>query len=796
MLLKAWAFLALITTANAAVPPWPIERKHVTPYRVKQRRMVTLGGNRTVWSCNFDHKKWSTHSPDCFRAIYTENLADVRTKITPHAEIFAKGIKVKDIAACRTFACLRLLTEILTGKLKSSAKIPSDALSELDPFQINRIMVERAALVAKRGDIASLDAKTYYNFLEALKPETLARLGPIILKNIIKTSTSLVGKIPLEEVKETLLTGILSRPETCAILDGVQVGKILSSGKGKSLTAACMNKVRNLNAAAPTKLGNALDGFLSQTNKALHEDMIKLLDAKKVSLLASEVEAAQLPGAHFDFKHLKKESVDNANPSLKVALVVGKLNSLLASADIFDHASGTIITKFKGDYFEPVSKEDGVTALRNLSGDDLLAMSAKALQTLIEKFHIVCSSLPVRNYKEISFTGPNAYKCFQAASAKAQSAIAVTAQGLADNIFLEASQSKFDDWSLDKPLTGTKNDYGKHEILEHVASKRPNGAAIIANFGRDPSEDSACKGLGNVEELSTYKKLSEFLPRDCFNAVKDRTIEEGAKVHPRYRMLQPFSAIRKDEKLIKSLTIEQLRYLAEVPEFCRGADIKLFNDIPLTALPGLPPLCFAQMSFRGELALTTLQALDKDIYMSIPRDRITSNMINAMTGEQLATACTKVTDESQNNIGPLFTATVLSSLDKKVAFITVAQWRAVPVKSFAAINANLLSTIKPANMAEWTLQQVQEIEKAVLATLTSEQAAVIGTKASAEHSPIKYLASLTEIPEGVRAILEKNIPAGAPAAEESTDYTMWLIIAAVIVGVLIIGGAVYFFMSR
>lgn len=798
MLLKVWAFLALITTANVEAAT-PIPTKKVTEhYKINGKDAPKLGAAAAnIWSCNFDAKKWSTHSPDCLRVINANNFTDARTKILPSAEIFAKGLKDKDIAACRSNSCLKLLTEILTGKLKSGAKIPAEALNALDPYQIRRIMIERAALVKTAAELANLDAKAYYSFLEALKSETLGRLGPVIVEAIRRTART-VNRYELGALKEGLLTSLLSRPETCAGLEGHHIANILSNGKGKSLTAACISKVRNLRKAKPTKLGGAPDGFLSQTNEQLSAKLTGLLDKNKVALMASEVEAARLPGSNLDFTQLKKQSVDNTNPSLKVNLVVGKLNSLSAAADIFDHSSGGIVTQFKGDYFKGVGKEDSVTALRFLSTGDMQVMKIEALQSLIETSPVVCSSLPVRNYKDLSLSGPSARRCFEKAPGKVQAAILLSAKALPDDIAAGVTETMFEDWGADKAVSTqcSKTDCGKYEVLEHMLSERTNNAQIIANFGSDPSGKSACQALGTVEELSQYNKICLSITARCFNAVRDRSFEGASKVHPRLRMLRPFTVLRKDEKLIKGLTLDQMRYLCEVPGFCRGIDIKTFNSIPLAALPALPGACLAQMSFRGELPAATLQALDKDIFMYIPRDSVTINMINFMSGEQLATACTKVADASQNNIGPLLTATVLASLDKKVAFITVTQWKAVPPKSFTAINANLLAIIEPARMAEWTLDQVQEVEKAVWAGLTSAQAAVIGTKAPAEHSPIKYLASLSEIPEDIRAILQNNIPAGAPTAEEGTDYTVWFIIAAVIVGVLIIGGAVYFFMSR
>lgn len=782
-------------TGEAAVAtkiPGTVGFEHVVDYDPELLKPTPPTADDEWSPCAFDDKKWSSHNPECFRIITNENYDEIKGQIGTKGAVFAKYITPKDIAACRSLECWYLIAELLTGVIKN-AKIPQASLSVIDTFQMNMLLGARL-LVAKKANVA-WDSKTYYAFLDSFKADDLARHGRTILSSMKKLAAGGRAYLAVHDVKESVIAALLSRPENCGQLDGTILGSLLGNGKAKTITPACVRRVSALADAKPTKLSGVPATFLSETNVAISEELTKILDSEKLKNVASEIPPSKLPGQHLDFTKLKSETVaEGSNPSLRSKLVVGKLNSLPASAPIFSATTDSVAGKFKGDYFKDVSVEDGVTALGKLSSDDLSRMKPEALKTLMTTAPAVCANLPVRSFKDVSLTDR---RCIEKAPPKVQAAIMLTAKELPDDIAAGITNAMFSDWSAEKAIsTSCKEDCNRLGVLEHMVA-RPNNPAIIANLGLDASGPSACEALGTIEDLSPYGKVCTSINPHCFNATSSHDFEGVAKVHPRLRTLVPFRTLRKDEAFLKSLTADLMRHFSANMEFCRTVDLAAFNLFPLVSLSGLSGSCLAQMSFRGELSAKTLAALDKDVYMTVPSDKITANMLAAMTEGQIATACTKAADEAHNNLGSALTDTVLTSLGvDKVGHITSTQWKAVAPAAFKAITGAYLKVIKGANMAEWTIEQVREVDPSVWPELSAEQAALIGTKTAPEHSPVKHLSEASGLSDEIREILRKNIPATAPPAEEGTSYTMVIIIVAIIVGVLLLGGAIYFFMSR
>ena len=745
------------------------------------------------WPCTFDKKKWpSQNKADCFRAINSATIASFYEKVITERPIptereklakaipkeFVKAIGAEEVKACKSAGCLSVLGGIMQYQNKV---INNSSFNSITGDQIALLIDER------QNAFPDTNARDRVHFTALLSEERLKTFGPLIV--------DLFGP-DAQYLNDSVTKSILSNPATCSYLNGIALASILNSNvKSKALTAECLKNASLLMTTTSNINSSINKDALKLTNRCANRNFTAALKKDMLEKYAASVPDSRYPGWRLRFENIKD---DSNMAGLTTHLLLGKLNKGNAGNLFGTDPTKSKAKKISDAILSDISAENVVSALSNLDPVDIQGFKPALIQSIVSKYAYACTRLPAAGiYQKIKFDTPESVECFYNMSRQAQAIAFAQAASMPDDILKRLDADSFNGWTISNEM---KNVCAKSDSdcigvgVLNIPSSRSNYAAIIRNFSVDPEGKSACEDLGSIEDIAAAKNFANHVTAKCFNAEK-REFTDGMKDIERLKMLKPYHEIRKDRKLLEKLTADQFKSLVTGGAFCPFVEEDIWRLVPVPSMKNMNSSCMADLQIHDRLSKDMIDVFPDNVFEEMSSDRINSDMLMMMRPEHVSHACVKVSDASKNNIGAIITKEHIRGFSvEKTAAITGEQWKEVRAESFQELDSKKLEALNPNALVHWNVDQTKAAPTAIWSSLKVEQAKEIGNSVAPERAPHAYLLSLNEITDpAVRSALERGAPV---TATEGINWTLWIIITSVVVGILIIGGAVYFLMSR
>lgn len=726
------------------------------------------------------------------------------TKRRGELEKFAGTISAADVRACHSEQCLEMLSRLF---LLAPNKIPQTSLEALRGPQVNSMLkgllkeMEFGHRYFVNGQLGVDGIKEFQATVkDSANSKILAKFNSIpnkVRESFAKLFLTCESGNLAAFYPAAFLKSLLATPANCdhLSLNSLKVS-LADPSKQPFFTADCMAHVSvlgDLKWDISVKLDKLPDDALAKFSGVLDDTITPYLKAAVVANVGKNIHENERPGMGVSPSVMTEANIK----SLAQAHLLGRLHSCENSCENVSIGATEKATKaIPANILKTMTtKENGYTALRSLASETIDRLPATVFGDLINLYPEVCDKIDATNAARFINIQVENSECFRRMKPGTQALALVTAKFVHPHSLRHLDADKMGKW---KYTPKDKSEVTGPNII-HL-SKLANLNEVVFHIGEDPDGLNPCYYIGgHMSFFVENSKLATGISAKCFLAKPHSTSdmdEKALKAIPRRLsfLMSPKDLRKKDEAYFKGITKEEMAWIISGGAFCAHADANLRNRFSDAVWNSMTGHCFSELPERELLTAVQIAAFPPTVFAEVGADRITLPNLKHMSEEQIKSACSKVTDTKNNNLGAIFTADLIGELnDNQVGAVTAEQWSGAPADSFKGFTEAKLKIVAPAAMTHWKLAQVQAVPVDVMTKLSPDQAKEIGSKAATGvDDPVLHLANM-EVSDETLAALNERLPEDKRV---SRGLGVWLWVIIVVVVLVVAGGAAgaYFYM--